>query len=172
MRGLLARIAGGRRLALRLRRAALGLRRGCMLLDGRTGGRSLLAGGALRLLCAGGAFGALRLGGALRLRALLRRALGLLLVRAMARRLTARIGLRGCALRMAAVRRRVGILSILGHSSLSDGRMLGRRAGLGPLPPDRYHNKQTPPEWGRDAMKTLIFHEAETRCATSSSSRR
>ena len=35
------------------------------------------------------------------------------------------IRLRGAALRVATARRRVGVLSILGHSSLSDGRMPG-----------------------------------------------
>ena len=40
------------------------------------------------------------------------------------------VRLRGAAQRVATARRRVGVLSILGHSSLSDGRMPGYARGL------------------------------------------
>ena len=122
---LLLRICLGGRLPLRLRGALLRrrvrgrLRAGCLP-------RACLAllGSALPCLGRTVHFGlgpVLRL---LRLRGLLRLRLagsvpGSLLVR-----------LRGAALRVATARRRVGILSILGHSSLSDGRMPGYARGL------------------------------------------
>lgn len=133
MRRLLPGVPLRRRLALRLGRTALRLRGSCVLLDGRACGRGLLVRRAPGLRVRG-LHGVLRLGRALGLRALLRPRL-LLLMRPLARSLLARAGLRGCVLRVAAARRRIGILSILGHSSLSDGRMLGQRTGLVPPPP-------------------------------------
>ena len=120
---LLLRICLGGRLPLRLRGALLRrrvrgrLRAGCLP-------RACLAPLGSALPCLGrtvhfGLGPVLRL---LRLRGLLRLAGGMpgsLLVR-----------LRGAALRVATARRRVGILSILGHSSLSDGRMPGYARGL------------------------------------------